>query len=115
MLFHDDCVHYAVNITQLSCDDYNTTTMDSDDSREEIGDEISEEIDDVGSGDVDPSDTRVCGTDGNTYGAVCQLLQRTADVDVHYAGRCNATNCRGGRVRNRQSLVLLKLMLKLSL
>ena len=95
----DDCVYYAVNITRLSCDDYNTTTMDSDDSRDERDDNI-------GSGDVDPSDTRVCGTDGNTYGAVCQLLQRTADVDVHYAGRCNATNCRGGQVRYRQSLVL---------
>ena len=66
--------------------------MDSDDSRDARDDG------DIGSGDVEPSDTRVCGTDGITYGAVCQLLQRTADIDVHYAGRCNATNCRGGQV-----------------
>ena len=84
-----------MNITQLSCDDYNTTTVM--DSEEEFFEE--ETNGDIGSGDVEPSDTRVCGTDGITYGSACELLQRTGDIDVHYAGRCNATSCKGGQVR----------------
>ena len=54
--------------------------------------------DELGSGDVDPADTRVCGTDGKTYSAVCQMLQRTANINVRHAGRCNSSACRGGEV-----------------
>lgn len=55
--------------------------------------------DGIGDGDVDPADTSVCGTDGNTYSSTCHMLQSGGDVQVLHAGRCNATQCAGGPVR----------------
>ena len=81
-----------MNITSLSCEDTNGTTTDEE---EEVAQVVSDEL---GTGDVDPTDTRVCGTDGTTYPAVCQLLQRTTNINVRYAGRCNSSRCRGGQV-----------------
>lgn len=86
---------FAVNITQLSCEDTNSTATDEE---EEVAQQVSTEL---GTGDVDPADTRVCGTDGNTYPAVCQLLQRATNINVRYAGRCNSSRCRGGLVSVR--------------
>ena len=66
-------------------------------------------VHELGTGDVDPEDTRVCGTDGNTYSSICQLLQETVNVNVHYAGRCNSSHCRGGPVSSIVYTVLVTL------
>ena len=75
----------AVNISDLLCD--NETSTSSSEPEEDGNDS------ELGTGDVDPEDTRVCGTDGNTYSSICQLLQETVNVNVHYAGRCNSSHC----------------------
>lgn len=83
---------FAVNVTELNCED---TEDEMSEGRDEDGEDNTDEL---GTGDVDPDDTRVCGTDANTYPGVCQMLQRTANVNVRHAGKCNASVCRGGPV-----------------
>ena len=90
----------SVNITSLECEN-NTAVIESDsNSSEGDNDDIGDigDIDDIGDGDIDPNDTSVCATDGNTYRSVCHLLQNTVNVQVLHAGRCNDTKCRGGPV-----------------
>ena len=88
----------AVKVPELSCnyrdDNASRDASDSDDE-DQTGNP-----DELGSGDVDASDTTVCGTDGRTYPSVCHLLQNTINEHVLHAGRCNANQCRGGPVRN---------------
>ena len=92
------------NNTAVIESDSNSSEGDNDDIGDigDIGD-----IDDIGDGDIDPNDTSVCATDGNTYRSVCHLLQNTVNVQVLHAGRCNDTKCRGGPV----SLALHSLLL----
>ena len=80
----------TVNISDLLCDD-DTSSSTPEPEQEDNDSEL-------GTGDVDPEDTRVCGTDGNTYSSICQLLQQTVNVNVHYAGQCDSSHCRGGPV-----------------
>ena len=94
---------HSVNITSLECEN-NTAVIDSDSNSLE-GD--NDDIDDIGDGDIDPNDTSVCATDGNTYRSVCHLLQNTVNVQVLHAGRCNDTKCRGGPVSLALHILLL--------
>lgn len=41
----------------------------------------------------------VCGTDGETYQSVCQLIQTSNNVRIAYAGACDAPYCQTGQVR----------------
>lgn len=102
---------HSVNISEITCnyisdaeisdagisdaDDNDAGTTDANDS--DAGDSTGDK-DQLGSGDVDADDTTVCGTDGKTYPSVCHLLQNTVNEHVLHAGRCNASQCSGGRV-----------------
>lgn len=83
----------AVNITSLPCngDPMVNETNNYDNGSDSDGDGL-------GDGDPDPDDTSVCATNGKTYSAICHLLQNTANVNVLHAGRCNASQCKGGPV-----------------
>lgn len=45
----------------------------------------------------DTSDS-VCGTNGQTYPSLCQLLQDTGNEGVAYVGECDREECDGGSV-----------------
>lgn len=47
----------------------------------------------------DTESTEVCGTDGVTYRSICHLIQTTSNIQVLYAGHCNAADCNQGQVR----------------
>ena len=48
----------------------------------------------------------MCGTNGVTYPSICRLLQDTGNVEVAYAGDCDAEDCSGGPVSIRQYLII---------
>ena len=41
----------------------------------------------------------LCGSDGETYQSLCQLLQTSANVRIAHAGSCDAPECRTGQVK----------------
>lgn len=48
-----------------------------------------------------PDDTSLalCGTDGETYQSLCQLLQTSSNVRIAHARACDAPECQTGQVR----------------
>ena len=40
----------------------------------------------------------MCGTNGETYPSLCELLQDTGNEGVAYAGECDREECEGGEV-----------------
>jgi len=54
----------------------------------------------------DPTEdsTQVCGTDQQTYESICHLIQTTTNVQVLYAGNCNATECEQGEVSDSKEV-----------
>lgn len=47
----------------------------------------------------DDENTILCGTNGETYSSLCELLQDTGNEGVAYAGSCDREECDGGEVR----------------
>ena len=85
-----------VNVTSLPCDFSNDDGSDNDDDDDDENDNESD--DEIGTGDVSPNDTSVCGSDGNSYPAICHVIPNYANVHVLHAGRCDDNECRGGPV-----------------
>ena len=79
---------FAVNITRLPCNFTAKLTEEED----------SSDDGQLGSGDIDPSDTALCGSDGKSYPAICHVIPQHVSVHVLHAGQCNNRNCRGGEV-----------------
>ena len=48
---------------------------------------------------VSPESTDICGSDGETYSSLCQLIQTTSNVRVAHAGPCDSPDCQTGEVR----------------
>lgn len=78
-----------MNITELPCDFTTTFTSNPSDNPDDGQ---------IGSGDIDPDNTAVCGSDGNSYLAICHIIPNYPRVYVIHAGQCNDNNCRGGSV-----------------
>ena len=43
--------------------------------------------------------TKLCATNGVTYGSLCRLLQDSKKEGVAYVGVCGSEECSGGEVR----------------
>lgn len=82
-----------MNITSLPCD--GDPMVNETNNNDNGGDSDGYGL---GDGDTDPDDTSICATNGKTYSGICHLLQNTANVHVFHAGRCNASQCKGGPV-----------------
>ena len=73
--------------------------------------EIPEGGGEEGPGDLnddEEEDLSVCGTNGMTYSSICRLLQDTGNVEVAYAGDCDADDCTGGPVSS--NILIIKLL-----
>lgn len=86
-----------MRISRLPCDFTMTSIALSDDDTEDDGQ--------IGSGDIDPTDTAVCGSDGNSYPAICHIIPNYPSVYVLHAGRCDNVNCRGGTVSSYKKVM----------
>ncbi len=73
----------------MPCDFTNTSVAASSNSTDDG---------EVGTGNVDATDTSICGSNGVSYPAICHVIPNYASVSVLHAGRCDDYNCRGGAV-----------------
>ena len=62
----------------------------------------------VGSGNIDSTDTAVCGSNGVSYQAICHVIPNYVSVSVLHTGRCDDINCRGGQVTDIMHNLLLQ-------
>lgn len=47
---------------------------------------------------TDSEDTTLCGSNGEAYSSLCELLQDTGNEGVAYSGDCDREDCDGGEV-----------------
>lgn len=71
-----------VNVTDLECPAVNRTASNETTSEETTSEETTSE-----------ETTQICGSDGNTYSSICNLIQTSVNVEMAYSGPCNVDEC----------------------